>query len=1545
MTDSATQPTPATMPAPMPTPPPQTPSALADSLNKTLYNAPELGASPGLAVGVATSGGDPTLRAPVIARAATATSDTKAAVAVNNSSGGVLGSALNWLGNSVTHAVGDVAHVAKTAFQDVAKPAMTLLNAPLNLVQHEYRYLHDVEASHGMLAAVAEGIGIAAVSVGVGVATGGAGLGALSLAGGAGLGMMAAGSLAGQAFYKDSWDRTTNGATYTDPHTHQPVSLGRDIASVLGIKPGTEVFKITSGAIDGIFDMGVNIPGLGILRDVHSVAGAGGALGKVFQGYGVMDGEKVQHAFDEGASVGLTSPFKRAMQDVAGKNAAEIVASPYLSKLPPVIVNRLARASTAEEAMQVFKDAGTAQELAFVDRLPTLSRTRAYVSQPLREAAGNVSMDSTLGQNAIVGPGRWFHRLSPIATSLDEAGKASMEELDPMSSDAVKAVYQTALYTENRRTALDIANAFNDMPEVQQRVIAWRNLQMRTLMNLGDMRMTGVVGNEAEQAHTLLKNAFTDPTQADRAMKELNGFLDQGMFGKDAIYGYDDQGKNVSLIRDRASGTWTYSAAVTDSQTGSVSMIDLGQARRVGRALHNADSIFSAADKADAATVVGKLRSQIAAGDYAGRIDDIGYRAITQGIFKPLVLLTPSYAMHISLAEMIPNALRVGVVHLAKDALAVNAAKLGIREGDLHLSDEALAKFTANRDSSLVKLPDAVAGLAWRMVTRSMDVLPDRITNNLTERLQYAVRYIEGQGGETIDPALQSGHSLSDITGNREETATRVLRQAVDRSPMSTDGTYIPYANTHKNFVDTWGKFLNAHTIKDAGSQHAAGILLSELHAGKNLAEASSTAARMTADWIRRKAIDDPVWDQKYIRNNEDMTSFAPGIDRPAEWDAAREFAEVKVAALRGITRGQDGTIHEALLEHVAEGRPVTHYELDAIDPAQRPRLVPGTEMIPSGDSRIQRIANVGFVKVLNPMVNFLSRQSFAFEEYYTQMKQMESAVDKGIVTADQADVLARTKAAVHGVRFIHNLTDRTQWTVTMRNWAPFFFAQEQAYRRMGRLLAEDPVAFRKYQLMIANVGNVGQVFSQPGGSPYFVMPHTGWFNTGARVLGALSVLQNPLVGSSPVGLGWNLNASSVIFPLSAGARPDLGPLVGIPTQVIANFFAEHAGPVLASQITGAENIALGATASSSVWSQFVPNTILDRLLTAAVPAFNERSFDSAFMQTLQTLDFQGQIPPANSSPWVMQAFLDKWRNQTRIMYAAKALVGALTPVSPEIVVQNFGLPAELTADIVKAGSVTNGITEFLAKHPDATPYTVYQSTNPTGVSVPSSVAAEDWINANMALIKKYPNAALTLMPPLTNTTYNATVYNEQIAQGLRTKWFPGSVLPNGELSGYLSQLYVAAGNSIVLDKWYPVYKQQLAGLSGSQKYNAEQAWQVSLANYAKQNPVWGQWWNSNQKAPHRSAAITQMQSMFAAGDAPKTPLSTKVAGLLQDYKVYEQQITTGQQDSFAGTTQSTLNANWQSYLDGVATDNPELKPVINALFLTLPTPAAVPSA
>lgn len=1430
-------------------------SPLTDQLNTVLKSAPELGKSPGLSVGIATAGGDVSGNSQAVARGTQVISDTSAHQQVASAVGSNdLTSALNWFGNHVIHQVGQVGSDVIHDVGKVASPVLNTMNKYMQYVQHEYRYLHDVEARHGKGAALLEGIGIAAGAAG-GFALGG-GYGAV-------LGSEAATAVEGQLFYKDSWERTTNGQTYVDPNTNQPVSLGRDVVSELShvfpeLRRGTLPFKITSGLIDGIGDMEVGgTEALGVLGDINSVEGASGVLGNYFGGTGAVTAEDVDRAYNQYGSV------RRAFQDIADKSAGEIAATPAYRAFAQQsnLLTALGASETSEEVAQVFKDAIRANELSFSDKLPTLSITRLPF-QAAREAL----------ENSTIAPLQRFSKnITRLPDSWDDVLRTySMKEFDPTGiDDGTVGVYRMARYTEDRRTAAMIANEYANSPDLATKIRIYRNLTLSTLFN-----MAGFRGMSTEEYLA----RFADPEVQKEMAERLDRVLAGGMFGKDAVYGLDDEGRNLSLVKDSASD-WQYGAGILKNHTGKLQFLDLNEARRVAKNLAGARDLF-------------------------GRAGDIGYDWITEGFFKPLVLLTPSYAEHIALAEVIPNGMRLGWRNLVKSGIELNMAKFG-------------AAADVEEDAN------AIEGLAYR------------VAEGKEEDASLAARYIHYLKGQYVDPALNSGHNYSaEIYSNREEQSANVLRRAYFDSPQKTGTDFGIFGYGHKQFLPSLSAWLK-ELANDPAAALAANELKRGLESGDDLETASGNAADLVAHYLRSLPEDERG---RMIRSLPDVTSYGE-LGRPAGQDQYDEWARVIVADLRGATRGADRTMNTGLLDHIINGERVPDDELANMDPNKLPRLVKGRELVPSGNSAVQRIANVGFQRVLNPMVNFLSRQPIAFAEFKNQWSLVEPLVDSGVMDEDEAVTLAMDRTVNNVIRNVHNLADRTQWTVTFRNWAPFYFAQEQAYRRLGRLLAEDPAAFRKYQLMITNIHNVGALFAGKNGQGYLVLPGTGFLTAG--VAQAAQALGLPVEGSSPIGMGWNLSASSVIFPLSAGFRPDVGPLVAIPVQAITQFFPETLSPVLKADLTLADNTILGPTATEALYEQMVPNTIVQRLMMGVFPQFNERSFNSTMMQTLATLEAQGKLPSpqeAIQNPWKMQAFIDSVRNQTRIMYIMKAIVGAVTPVSPELTDQLYNKAnSELSSDINKNKSVSKGIQEFLSKHPDATPYTVFQSTNMQGVSVPASVQAENWINENMPLIKAYPQAALLLIPPNLNTKYNAAVYNEQIAQGLRTKWFPGSESPDGELEGYLAQLYVSAGNAIVLDKWYPQYEKQIQGLSGTAKYDAEQNWQNTLANYAKQNPVWGEWWNSEHRELQRGQAILQMKRLLASPDAPKTKIAEDTRELLKAYDAYQNQLTVGSQDGYAGESESEINQQWKDNIYATLQAHPELTNVITGLFLSLP--------
>jgi hypothetical protein len=1453
-------------------PPPSDPSAFATSLNTVLNTAPELSKSPGLSVGIASAGGDVQGNSQAVARGTNILSDTNAHAAVSTAVGGsdTLQHALDWFGNHVVADVGAVGHDVVQGAIDVGSKVLSTMNKPMQIVQHEYRYLHQVEATHGPQAALLEGLGIA----------GGAALGAMATGSfyGADLGAEAAGGVEGQVFDHNAWDQTAK-ASYTDPNNHQRVSIGRDIMSELGhvipgLDRGTPVFKITSGLIDGIFDM--NVGGtelLGLAGKANSAAGLGGALGDMFPGKAPQTTE----AFDHVVGSFSGGNVRRAFADIASKSAGEIAAtSAYL----PIaqqhdLLQALGNADTQEGVTDIFRNVIRTHEMAYMDKLPTLSITRL----PFQ------AMHEAMGDSSIPGVQRLFHATSRLPTTFDDVAKQfTNKDFDPTAlDDGTVGVYRTALFTEDRSTAASIASEYANAPDLATKVRIWKNLQLSTLFN-----MAGYRGYSLDEY--LAHNFADDPEAQGKWAAAIDRVISGNMMGKGAVYGLGEDGADISRVFDSETGM-EYAAGITHNQTGRLSYLDLNVARRAAAQLAGSRDLF-------------------------GRFDDFAFDHLTQPVFKRWVLMSPSYAMHIALAEMIPNALRLGVFKMARSAVELRAADAGMKveEGEA----------------------GAVAGLVYRMFDATRNYLPAGTNATIERRLGYMTDWITDNGGDLANPALSSAHNIADEIMSRDEGAINLLRRGYTDSPKKTGDTFGIFGVGHEQYDSAWQARLR-EVANDAPSRLAA--------IGIQGGADRDTVYEGVASQLRNMTDDERG---NMLRSLPTTTTFRPPDARPPNMDQFDEWARAVTDNVRGLTKGADGTIHTALLDHIVNGETVSDSELRAIDTASKPVNVSGREIVPNGDPKLQRIANLGFRRVLNPMVNFLSRQPIGAAEYAGQRELLQDAVDKGIMTEDEAKVTASSATVQNVIKNVHNLTDRTQWTETFRNWAPFYFAQEQAYRRMGRLLAEDPAAFRKYQLMISNMHDVGQVFSGKNGQGYFVMPGTGWMTSG-MVMASSALLPFSVDTATPVGMGWNLSSSSVIFPLSAGIRPDIGPLLSIPVSAIAQFFPETLSPVLKADLSADASTILGPTSTEPIYEQMIPNTILQRMLTAVVPGFNARSFNSTMMQTLATLDYEHKIPPAGSNYRVMQAFMDRVREQTRILYIAKALVGAVTPVSPELTDATYNqFSAQVAADITAKKSVSAGLQEFLTKHPDATPFTVWQSSELTGMSVPSSTAAEKWINDNYGLVTRYPNAGILLMPTTgLSTKYSASVYNEQIAQSLRAKLDPEQWSQNGQVPSYIDALYIAAGNSIFY-KWLAQYEAQIKSLSGTDKYNADQAFwgngtlgSGTIGKYAQQNPVWGNWFNSDSRETERGQAIIQMTKLLDENPGITSDIADNTRTLLTGYANYQNQITTLTTDGSSSTMQTEAKDSWDNYLVSTATSDPEMINVITGLFMSIPTATA----
>ena len=353
------------------------------------------------------------------------------------------------------------------------------------------------------------------------------------------------------------------------------------------------------------------------------------------------------------------------------------------------------------------------------------------------------------------------------------------------------------------------------------------------------------------------------------------------------------------------------------------------------------------------------------------------------------------------------------------------------------------------------------------------------------------------------------------------------------------------------------------------------------------------------------------------------------------------------------------------------------------------------------------------------------------------------------------------------------------------------------------------------------------------------------------------------------------------------------------------------------------------------------------------MPSFNERSFNSTAMQVLQTLDYENKIPPPTAGPWAFQAFLDRWRSQTAIMYGAKAIVGALTPVSPELQVQNWGLPTELQNDINKAGSLNKGVSLFLAKHPDAQPFTVWQSGQPDRRSrFPTPSQPRSGSTPNMGIITLQPRCGPApaphrherhLQPERLQRTDRPGHPPEVVPRRSRRRTANSRATSNSSTSTPATQ--------VVLADWYPQYEKQIAGLTGA----AEVPGRAELAADDQQllspepdlGAVLGCGRDKRCRVRQAFAAHQQHEDPArVATGAPNTQVARETRVSCSKHTTPTRtRLVQGTADGFVGETQSEITQTWKDNLVATAKAHPELTNVITGLFMSLPNPGAVPAA
>ena len=611
------------------------------------------------------------------------------------------------------------------------------------------------------------------------------------------------------------------------------------------------------------------------------------------------------------------------------------------------------------------------------------------------------------------------------------------------------------------------------------------------------------------------------------------------------------------------------------------------------------------------------------------------------------------------------------------------------------------------------------------------------------------------------------------------------------------------------------------------------------------------------------------------------------------------------------------------------------------------------------GSQFINQLSAYGHGKVLGPMVNYLSRQPTYIAEFMAERKLLESRVKEGILNADQADVIAETNATQNMVRYIHNPDDKTKFEEMMRIASPFYFAQNQAWRRMGRLFADNPGAFMQYAATMYGVQQVAQQYKDKTGMATVLIP--GLSLWGVPFMGSTSSLQTMDPFAQQLDPTGALNPLQTIREM---VGPHMGPVVSIPLEA----FVALIPALKENKVTGtAIDTTLGPIASQQTWGQnlyqaLIPNSILRNLVVgirgfassnngsdftlnsynnAKLEAFiytatemsrtewnrlskikySNDATDDKFLRSKAFAEWNSKTFGAAANSWQQQQFLDAANKKAGLIWAAKLALGLISPIAISTGAAEQKLRDQFKnyiADKKYKGNYAAAISAYERDHPYATLETISKSKSVSGARIPINQEAGDFIRSNADTINRYPLAAWAYGPDLSkDPTFSEPTNMAMMASGIRERLTPDD---------FYKSFLVATGNAYYyghIKPYYELYKES----SGAYAWK-----QQKMDSYGGTfNKVWRDNYKSQAAVSTKDQAYTQIKEMVQQPQYKNLPVTALYKELIRQVEQdLKPAIIEAQNGSY--TFQEVKDA-WEQRMDDFRKKHPEAGPGIDAVF------------
>jgi hypothetical protein len=553
----------------------------------------------------------------------------------------------------------------------------------------------------------------------------------------------------------------------------------------------------------------------------------------------------------------------------------------------------------------------------------------------------------------------------------------------------------------------------------------------------------------------------------------------------------------------------------------------------------------------------------------------------------------------------------------------------------------------------------------------------------------------------------------------------------------------------------------------------------------------------------------------------------------------------------------------------------------------------------------------------------------------------------KAATTIAKKEIVALTEqlAISRVLAFVDNPAVRSQLAMASRNFARFYRATEDFYRRVYRTVRYNPESIQKLALTYEGVTHSGFVQQDDNGDSYFFYPGLTpvyqTMNNVAQFFGSPESFQAPM----PIEFSGKLNM------LTPSMNPDslfptfAGPLAAVPMKFIFN-----AVPALDKF----EKRILGVYAEDQPMINAIFPAHLSRFLATLNRDERQSQYASAFRKATTYLQATGHgVEPTFNpetgqfeapSPAEVAAFKEKLGSATVSVLAVRFLFGFFAPASPQVTLKADMAEWVKDNDRVNFKQVFNNLItrydgnldkamgEWLRLYPDEMPYTVSESDDNVVPVVRAVKDTTKWIEKNQDLLKAYPQGAPFLMPKVGEFDFEA--YRLLFKSGIKY---------SKTIDDFLQDTQAARDIQFYFDQ-KDLYEEELAvTYSDSQKTKLKEQWTLWTKQFKGTRPaLQDELAEGGDRQRARQRSYQDLQNMLNGPQAAQARKSDqkafdaikKMSDIYNDY-LYNRDLVVGSSAN-ALSYKDLLKQNAKTDLENIASQNANAQDAYYVLFSRL---------